>query len=720
MEDASQPSRLTVDRISPVERPTQMPPRAPGFAPMLVQASDLVRASLARLSFGTTGEGVTVAVLDTGLRVTHVDFAGRVPAQKNFTADNDGNVNNAWDGNGHGTNVAGIIVANGPHIGIAPGASVIPIKVLSNSGSGNFTAVQDALKWVLANHARYDITCVSLSLGDSRNYRSDDGFDDELAELIGQLKRKCIAVVVAAGNDFFRHQSMQGMSYPAILRDTISVGAVYDANEGPFTYESGAQAFSTGPDRITPFTQRLHRSASAQTFTNIFAPGAPVTSSGIDSDRGESTQHGTSQATPVATGVVLLLQSFFKSMTGVLPEVDDLVGWLESDAVAIVDGDDENDNVRNTNLTFLRVDCVAALTAAKRHVERRAIGQPTGRAATSQEVIARSEGPARGLLHTGVRPLEAAPARTARAERKMTSSTIDNPRPRVLRPLDDRIPVARPEIYPSRCVGQIVARLRDGRVFQGSGSLLSDYTVLTAGHMVKDANNAFFDITSMVFIPAKNHGGEPYGQFDWEHMRAVRVGGRDWCLISLAQPAGFSVGFLGAYAQLPINRWVGTGALSHIGFPADHRDEMWIDEEGAVTAIDQSVQLRTNIDSAAGQSGGPLVRNWFSAGQVVGSLVEGPNPVEDPNDFMPGWETSKDDTWMEWLTTHFGNRHPDDRFTRPSLRAAAGTDAMETVGMRPIAATNAVFADDKGPDVRRLRPAELAGFMTPKLAAAKV
>jgi hypothetical protein len=88
-----------------------------------------------------------------------------------------------------------------------------------------------------------------------------------------------------------------------------------------------------------------------------------VTSSGILNDQGESIQHGTSQATPVVTGVVLLLQALHKRLTGRLPPVADVMRWLEQGSAAIQDGDDEHDNVLHTGLAFRRVDAVSALLA---------------------------------------------------------------------------------------------------------------------------------------------------------------------------------------------------------------------------------------------------------------------------------------------------------------------------------------------------------------------
>lgn len=353
---------------APIDRPEGF--ERPQVGVQLIETSRFIRVEDARQQYQVSGTGLTAAVLDTGLRATHVDFLGRVAAQKNFTPDNGADPENATDGNGHGTNVGGIIVANRDHIGIAPGARIIPLKVLRNSGSGSFASMAQALQWVIDNHNQHQITVVNMSLGDSGNYQ-DDGFGtDDMGTRIASLRALRIPVVISAGNDFHRHMSREGMGYPGIFRASISVGAVYDADEGPFSYASGATANSTGPGRFTPFSQRLHESTNAATRTDIFAPGAPVTSSGHLSDNGESIQHGTSQAAPVVAGVILLMQEFYQRQTGVLPEVDSLEQWLRQGGVPINDGDDEDDNVTNTGKSFVRLDALGSLEAAHRSMRK--------------------------------------------------------------------------------------------------------------------------------------------------------------------------------------------------------------------------------------------------------------------------------------------------------------------------------------------------------------
>lgn len=361
--------------IHPVERPRQFDRPQLGLA--LAEVDRLIRANQARHVFAVDGSPLAVAVLDTGLNVGHVDFAGRIRARANFTTS--GADDDVTDRNGHGTNVAGIIVANADHRGVAPGAAVVPLKVLNDAGGGSFSAVADALRWVLDHHAEHRIAAVCISIQDGENRPNDSGFAlDAVAQRIRELREQRIAVVISAGNTYFRHGSKQGMAYPAILRHSVSVGAVYDEFEGDFTYSDGAAATSSGPDRITPFSQRLHESVEADCHTDVFAPGAPVTSSGIEGTHGESVQQGTSQAAPVTAGVVLLMQSLHRRLTGELAPVDDIVALVRDTAVVIRDGDDEADNVAHTNLEFRRIDAFAALDALARKLQKQLLltGQP--------------------------------------------------------------------------------------------------------------------------------------------------------------------------------------------------------------------------------------------------------------------------------------------------------------------------------------------------------
>jgi len=358
--------RVSPAAVKPVEAPVQ---REQPFLPELLQASRLVRLAQARALFRVDGSGTAIAVLDTGLRSTHRDFAGRVAAQRNFTADNGGDPADATDRHGHGTNIAGIICAGAIHAGVAAGARIVPLKVLANDGSGSFESVAAALQWVVDNHDAYGITALCLAFSDSGNHQSDLPFASQASSgHIKLLAEQGIVSCVAAGDDYYTHGSTQGMGYPAILRETLSIGAIYDGDLGSLRHPSGAEAYETRADRITPFSQRLHEKVGRRCATDIFAPGAPMVSSGILNDGGASIQHGTSQATPVVAGLVLLLQSLCRRATGRLPSVADLRRWLIAGSVTIQDSDDEHDNVLHTGLAFRRIDAVATLDFCAREL----------------------------------------------------------------------------------------------------------------------------------------------------------------------------------------------------------------------------------------------------------------------------------------------------------------------------------------------------------------
>jgi len=354
--------------------PEPTPPRI--VAPSLFNTFDteidaLLGVPRARASFNVDGTGLAAAVLDTGLRVTHKCFAGRVLAARNFTADAGGDPDDVTDTNGHGTNVTGLIAAGtaDERRGIAPGAGVVALKVLP---APTFAPIQQALAWVLENEQRLAISVVNLSLGAPGVNLADDASVraqmPQFAALLTELNARRIAVVIAAGNDYHAFQK-EGMSMPAIFREVISVGAVYDASVGARHYQSGASAFSTHADQMTPFSQRLSKVVSPECYTDVMSAGGAATSAGAAHDDATSVQDGTSQAAPTVAGIVLLLQQHHKRLTGKLPPVALLQDVLRSTSTRIVDGDDEDDNVAHTGRKFPRVNAFESLAALDRAIK---------------------------------------------------------------------------------------------------------------------------------------------------------------------------------------------------------------------------------------------------------------------------------------------------------------------------------------------------------------
>lgn len=340
-----------------------------------IEIDQLIGASRARSQFRVSGAGLCAAVLDTGLRSSHECFAGRVVPGRNFTAQDGGDPARTDDHNGHGTNVAGLIAAgtDDERRGIAPAARIVPLKVLP----GGFDGIVAALTWVRDADPALRISVANLSLGvPGLNFDSDTAIANQMPELVAllaQLREMRIAVVIAAGNDYYSHQR-EGMSVPAILRQCLAVGAVYDASVGPRSYQSGATAYSTQADHITPFTQRLSIETSADCYTDIFAPGAAATSAGHASDTATSVQDGTSQAAPTVAGVILLMQELHLRLTQELPSIDLISDCLRSSAQWIVDGDDEDDNVVNTGRRYPRVDAFRALATMHKRLQLEAGG----------------------------------------------------------------------------------------------------------------------------------------------------------------------------------------------------------------------------------------------------------------------------------------------------------------------------------------------------------
>ncbi|MGA5046682.1 S8 family peptidase [Streptomyces arboris] len=205
----------------------------------------------------TAGEGVTAYVIDTGVRVTHEDFEGR--ATSGFDAvDND---DDADDGNGHGTHVAGTI-AGAAH-GVAKKAKIVAVRVLDDNGSGTTEQVIAGIDWVAANASGPSVA--NMSLG--------GGADPALDEAVQKAIAAGITFGVAAGNE----SSDAGQGSPSRVPEAITVASSTEGDE-----QSSFSNF--GP------------------VVDIYAPGSDITSTWNDSDTGTNTISGTSMATPHVVG----------------------------------------------------------------------------------------------------------------------------------------------------------------------------------------------------------------------------------------------------------------------------------------------------------------------------------------------------------------------------------------------------------------------------------
>ncbi len=186
---------------------------------------------------GQRGQGVVVAVLDTGVVLNHPDLAGNIIDAVSFVPGESAQYNPALDARkfSHGTHVAGTIAAldnNIGGVGIAPSAKIVVVKVLSDSGSGDFSWLIDALIYT-ANRGDVDVINMSLGAVLLKSGIPGDYTAREAAELLVALSRattyatqRGVTVIASAGNSAIDlDHSANVISIPAQSTDVITIAA---------------------------------------------------------------------------------------------------------------------------------------------------------------------------------------------------------------------------------------------------------------------------------------------------------------------------------------------------------------------------------------------------------------------------------------------------------------------------------------------------------------
>ncbi len=255
----------------------------------------------------STGAGVRVAVLDTGFDLNHPLLAGRWLPGFDFV-DFDANPSEvatpAQGGYGHGTHVAGLVAM------VAPGARIMPLRILDNDGVGNAWVLGEALLYALdpdGNPATDDgAHIINLSLGSLTRTRliaalahlaacgdsvdgdpiadhSDPGYNDDA---IRCAQRKGALVIAAAGND----SSASVKEYPA-----------------------AESAYGLVPIAASTSSNRLAAFSNSGSWVNLAAPGVGITST--IPGGGYATWNGTSMAAPLAAGTAALVQALDLTLT---------------------------------------------------------------------------------------------------------------------------------------------------------------------------------------------------------------------------------------------------------------------------------------------------------------------------------------------------------------------------------------------------------------------
>lgn len=234
------------------------------------------------------GEGIKIAILDTGIDPDHPSLKSNIKASRDFTGGD-----STKDENGHGTMVSGIIAASdstGAMTGVAPGSQLYIGKVLKNLTGGNKDHLIDGIKWAMGkqvdggeNIDKVDIIHLSLTSKEA---------DDELHAVIREAISSDMFVICAAGN-----RGEEGVEFPAKYEESIAVGAVNKVG-------NSMKMSAKGPELDFVALGDLVQSTFPTYFTN---------------STGFSVSSGTSLAAPFVTGASALALAKHRQSGGETP-----------------------------------------------------------------------------------------------------------------------------------------------------------------------------------------------------------------------------------------------------------------------------------------------------------------------------------------------------------------------------------------------------------------
>ena len=270
--------------------------------------------------FGYTGEGISVAIIDTGLDPNHVgindfddDPSTYDPKIVAFydaldeSSDDGSGETTPYDDHGHGSHCAGITAGTGavdegplsdgstPWRGVAPDATLVGVKVLDGGGSGSFAEVMKGMEWTIDNQIKYNIRSASMSLGGVWLIELTQEQEERVTTLANEMVAAGISLMIAAGNS----AAYGTIGTPGAAKDVITVGATEDSRQL-------AVYSSKGPTHEGQIKPNVAAIGSAVMSVEAEGTGEPAYDSN-GSPNGYTSMSGTSMATPMVAGMAVLL-----------------------------------------------------------------------------------------------------------------------------------------------------------------------------------------------------------------------------------------------------------------------------------------------------------------------------------------------------------------------------------------------------------------------------
>lgn len=224
-----------------------------------------VRADLAT----RTGLGMHIAILDTGLDLSHPDFAGRDIHTRSFVPGE-----TVQDGNGHGTHCAGIAAGPAqprgePRYGVAGQASLYIGKVLSNQGSGGDGGILQGIEWAVGQNCQV----ISMSLGSPA--QPGQGYSRVFEGVAQRALAAGTLIVAAAGNESERPGYVAPVGHPANCPSIMAIAALKeDLRVAPFSDGGKIALAAPGVDVLSAWpAPELHRTLSGTSMATPFVAG---------------------------------------------------------------------------------------------------------------------------------------------------------------------------------------------------------------------------------------------------------------------------------------------------------------------------------------------------------------------------------------------------------------------------------------------------------------